>query len=38
MIMEEKAHRRETEKKYKHALKADPNDVATRLEYGNFLS
>jgi tetratricopeptide (TPR) repeat protein len=38
MLMKEIEHKRETEKQYKHALKADPNDVATRLDYGNLLS
>jgi Tfp pilus assembly protein PilF len=35
--MKEKEHKRETEKYYKHALKADPNDVVTRFNYANFL-
>jgi Tfp pilus assembly protein PilF len=38
MLMKERENKRGTEKQYKNALKADPNDVVTRLKYGNFLS
>lgn len=38
MLMNERDNKRETEKQYKQTLKANPNDVVTRLDYGNFLS
>lgn len=38
LLIKERDRKEETEKQYKLALEADPNDAGTHFNYGNFLS